>query len=239
MKKVALIGSTGQLGSALLEELGGENVFPFSHQQIEIGDLKTTANVLVDYAPQIIINTAAFHNVLACERDPDQSFLINCTAVKNLAHVAARIGSVFVHVSTDYVFGLKQDRNMPYMETDSPGPVNVYGLSKLAGEYASLYTNNRTFIFRSSGLYGLQGASSKGGNFVDKRILDAETQTEIPMSREQKLTPTFTRPLAKSMVSLIFSKNRTTVSITPAAGGSVPGRNSPLRSMSFWAKRST
>ena len=203
MKRIAVIGSSGQLGSALMDAMAGETLFPFSHEDMEIVDFAPTRAALEDVRPEVIINTAAFHNVTACEADPARAFLVNATAVKHLAETARILDAVFVHIGTDYVYGLDTGRDVPYEEMDLPGPVNLYGASKLAGEYAALAGHAQTFIFRTSGLYGLQGAASKGGNFVDKRLRDAASCSEIAMSSEQRLTPTFTQPLARNIAAVL------------------------------------
>lgn len=88
--------------------------------------------------------------------------------MRNLAQVCQKLGCVLVHISTDYVFG--GEKRTPYSEEDAPNPLNVYGVSKLAGEYFVRNICPKHFIVRTSGLYGVAGSRGKGGNFVETMI---------------------------------------------------------------------
>src|SRR5205823_5141702 len=128
---------------------------------------------LADYLrtrrPAMVVNCAAFHNVPLCEQQPEQAFRVNCVAVRDLARVCREIGAWLVTFSSDYVF--RGDRHSPYAEDDLPGPVQVYGITRLAGENAAMAAApERAVIVRTCGLYGRSGAKAKGGNFVDKMI---------------------------------------------------------------------
>ena len=99
-----------------------------------------------------------------------------------------------VHVSTDYVFdGVKR---APYVETDPPNPLNVYAMSKLAGEYAVLNAAGPHQVVRSSGLYGIRPCRAKGGNFIDTMFKLARERDEVRVVDDEVLTPTFTADLA-------------------------------------------
>ena len=100
-----------------------------------------------------------------CETELERAYALNAVAPRRLARVCAELGARLVHVSTDYVFdGAKQ---APYVETDRPMPLNVYGVSKLAGEYEVLGVGGDHQVVRSSGLYGVRPCRAKGGNFID------------------------------------------------------------------------
>lgn len=117
-----------------------------------------------EHQPEIILNTAAFHKIDQCEEEPLKTFQVNAVGAKNVAEISMEIGAVTVYISTDYVFdGLK---NSPYTEDDTPNQINTYGISKMAGE---LYTrqNPKHYIFRVASLFGVAGASGKGGNFIE------------------------------------------------------------------------
>lgn len=198
-KKILLIGSNGQLGSDLMKVL--ENAISLTHKDLEICDEKQTESVIEKYNPGIVINTSAFHKVDLCEDEVERSFQVNAYAVRNLAMICREKNILFVHISTDYVFdGIK---NSPYTESDPPNPLNVYGVSKLAGEYFIRNILERFFIIRSSGLYGAAGASGKGGNFVELMIKLAEEGKPIKVVDDQVLTPTYTRELAENIAKLI------------------------------------
>src|SRR5262249_20644649 len=104
--------------------------------------------------------------------------------------------------SSDYVFS--GDKHTPYIESDTPGPLQVYGITRLAGEYAALATaTQRAVIIRTCGLYGQGGAGSKGTNFVDSRVAEMRAGRRIEISCEQIVTPTSTNDLSRAVYSLL------------------------------------
>jgi len=207
--RTLVIGAEGQLGSSLVALLG-EDAIPATRRDFDVTDLaETRAFIVKNQKIDAVINTTAFHNVVECEESPSRAFAVNCDAVENLASLSKEIGAAFVTFSTDYVFGEDVQRTRPYTEFDAPGPVSVYGFSKLAGEVKALEVNADSLVLRTSGLYGLRGSQSKGGNFVDKRVTDARgDNTAMNMSGEQVLTPTFTNDLANATLQLLSHENR-------------------------------
>lgn len=200
--KLLIIGKTGQLGSTLINDalfLDYDVITP-SRKEFDISDNNKFLDILNDNQPDIVINTAAFHNLPLCEIDSLNAFKFNCIAVKNMAEISNELGIQFITFSTDYVFdGRKKE---PYIESDIPRPLQTYGLSKLAGEYASLLYEN-TIIIRTCGLYGLQGAKSRDGNFVDKRIRDSKQNGYMEIGNDQTVSPTYTGDLSKAVLQLI------------------------------------
>lgn len=200
--KVALIGANGQLGSDLARVLAGWcDLLPLTRAQLDVCAPDAVRAVLGEARPDVVINTSAFHKLEECEEKPDQAFQVNALAVRDLARVCRDLGSVLVHVSTDYVFGA--DRRTTHAETDPPGPVNVYGVSKVAGEHFVQALCPRHFLVRTCGLYGLAGASGKGGNFVELMIRLAKEGKPIKVVDDQVLTPTATKDLAAKIKELI------------------------------------
>ena len=207
--EILMIGKTGQLGSALIEDAAalGHGVFSPSRQELDITNKEAFLDIMKTYKPEIVINTAAFHNVPLCEVEPMKAFQLNCLAVKKMAEISQDFNSWFVSLSTDYVFG--GEKRAPYTESDTPNPLQIYGLSKLAGEYAALSYEN-SIIIRTCGLYGMKGASSKGGNFVDNRIKDSKQNVRIEISNDQTVSPTYVGDLSRAVLQLIAhpSKNK-------------------------------
>ncbi len=200
--KILLIGKTGQLGGDLLRNNPGHDIFAPSRDVLDIGNREQVEMVVANCRPDVVVNTAAFHNVPLCETDPASAFRINCTAVKDLASACRRAGALFVTFSTDYVFS--GDRRTPYHEDDCPQPLQMYGISRVAGEYAALATAaGHAVVIRTCGLYGASGAHSKGGNFVDKRLQDAQTCTVLEMGCDQVVSPTSTDDLSLAVWRLI------------------------------------
>ena len=199
--RALVTGGGGQLASDLAEQLPAEDVLALPRAELDITDDAAVAGVFEEFAPQIVFNCAAFHNVEVCETEEDRSFEVNARAVKRLAQRCEEAGAPLVHLSTNYVFD--GTRPEPYAEDDRPNPRSIYALSKLAGEYAALAYCSRAIVARSSGLYGLHGSASKGGNFVTRMIARAREQGQLKMVADQRLNPTFTGDLAAGLIEAV------------------------------------
>lgn len=201
--KVAVVGANGQLGHDLLAAFSeiGDSVYGLTHDDIEVSDLDSVKHGLESIQPELIVNTAAMHHVENCEREPEMAFAVNAMGAKHLAAVARDLGAVLMHVSTDYVFdGNKQS---PYVEDDSPQPLNSYGISKLAGEHFVRNTTDKHFLIRTSGLYGKSPCRAKGGlNFIEFMLKRAREKGEVHVVDNEFVTPTSTAELAQQLVCL-------------------------------------
>lgn len=202
--KVLIIGANGQLGSDLVKVFAKEEIVPLTHRDIEVCDHDKTRKVLESYSPDVVINTAAYHRTDECEENIEKTFQVNTFAVRNLAIVCRDIGSVLVHLSTDYVFG--GEKTIPYIEDDFPNPINIYGTAKLAGEYFIRNIWEKHFIIRTSGLYGVAGSSGKGGNFIELMLKLAKESKTIKVVNDQIFSPTYTKDLAEKIVRLFRTK---------------------------------
>jgi len=209
IQKILIIGADGQLGSDLVKVLEKEyKLLTPTIEELDITDFKKTKEYILKNSPDLIINTAAFHNVDECEKNPEKSFLINTLAVKNLAEICKEKDIVLVHISTDYVFGLDKNRRTPYTESDLPGPVNIYGISKLAGEYCIRYILEKYFIVRPAALFGVAGCKEKGRlNFVETMIKLAKEGEEIKVKNDEFTSPTYTKELAEQIKELIKTEH--------------------------------
>lgn len=200
--KVAIIGANGQLGTDLTEILSAEhNVIALNHVDIEITNIDSVKNVLTSVKPDIVLNTAAYHIVPEAEKFPDKAFLINGTAMLNLAKVCNDNKIRLVHYSTDYVFDGKKQK--PYTEEDRPNPLNVYANTKLSGEYFALNYCEQSFVIRVSGIYGKIPCRAKGGNFITTMLRLAKEKPEVRVVNDEVLTPTPTYWIAKNTAELI------------------------------------
>jgi dTDP-4-dehydrorhamnose reductase len=201
--KIAVIGSNGQLGMDVVEEFrkNGDDVAPLTHSDVELSNLDSVASCLKEVKSAFVVNTAAMHHVENCEREPDRAFAINAVGSRNLALVANDLKAVLAHVSTDYVFdGAKQQ---PYVESDAPNPLNVYGNTKLSGEYFVRSTAEKHFVLRTSAIYGRNPCRAKGGlNFIDLMLKLAKERKELRVVDSEIVTPTSTVELAKQIVAL-------------------------------------
>jgi len=204
--KIALIGANGQLGSDIItaaNDLEDFSITPLTHEQIKIEDPQSVRSTLDPITPDMVISTAAFHRVDDIEAEYEKAFQINAFATKSLAMYCEEKKIPFMYFSSDYVFGQEASRNTPYTETDAPGPLSTYGVSKLAGEhFASAYCS-KVYVIRSSGLYGVKGSSGKGGNFVQTILQKARARESLKVVSDQVLTPTSTQDLAQQIIVII------------------------------------
>ena len=187
--RIVIIGSNGQLGSELTGLLGQKyKLVPLTHQQIEIEKLDPARKLLAGLNPDIIINTAAYHHVLKCEQNPELAFAVNALGSWNLARITAELNCKLVHFSTDYVFD--GSKKSPYTEDDKPNPLNVYAVSKLAGEHFIQNYCKKYYILRISGIYGKVPCRAKGGNFIMTMIKAAAEREVVKVVADEILTPT-------------------------------------------------
>ena len=203
-ERYVVIGATGQLGSDLVrtfDDRFGELV-PLSTRDVDILDAAATRSTLEALRPTWVLNTAAYNLVNRAEEDGRSAFALNAEAVGSLAAVCPSIGARLVHFSTDDVFdGAKRT---PYLETDSPRPISVYGESKLAGERLALERCERTVIFRVCGLFGLAGALGRGkGNFVETMVRLAGEGRALRVVSDQVLCPSYTLDLARKVWAVL------------------------------------
>jgi dTDP-4-dehydrorhamnose reductase len=201
--RLLIIGKTGQVGSELLRCVAGKaEVLAPDRAALDIEKHDQTWAVLDEFQPDIVINTAAFHDLTRCETEPDRAFAVNVTAAEDLAKACRVIGARFVTFSSDYVFS--GDKCTPYTEEDDADPLQVYGTSRLAGERAVLAAHpDGAYVIRTCGTYGVSGSRSRGGNFVDKRIAEARTKQQIAIASEQIVSPTSAEDLAVALWSLL------------------------------------
>jgi len=201
--KIAVIGANGQLGNDVVTAFraNGDEVSPLSHADIELCDLASVTAALSKIGPNVIVNTAAMHHVENCETDPAKAFAINGIGSRNLAIAAKDSDATLMHVSTDYVFD--GNKNNPYIEEDAPRPLNVYGITKLAGEHFVTATAPKHFVIRTSGLYGKNPCRAKGGlNFIELMLKLAKERGKVRVVDSEIVSPTSTVELAEQIVRL-------------------------------------
>jgi len=194
--RVLVTGAEGQLGTEICAAYAGADLVPVDIDRVDLRDADAMSALIAnDIKPDLVINTAAAHNVPECEKDPATAFAVNATAVRTMAIACRACGARLVHISTDYVFGL--GGKTPYVETDLPAPLNVYAASKLAGEHLLAAECRNYVILRTAALYGHAPCVAKGGkNFVQLMLHLAATRPEIRVVTDETTTPTYTRALA-------------------------------------------
>jgi dTDP-4-dehydrorhamnose reductase len=200
--KYVVLGAAGQLGRDLVPHLAGE-VSALTREQADLTRPEMLAEALDEVHPDVVINCAAYNFVDRAEQEPQAAFAVNTWAVRSLAEWCGRVGCVLVHFSTDYVFGLDTLRHTPYFEADSPGPLSVYGLSKLAGEFFVRALCPRHFVVRTCGLYGVWGSGGKGSNFVETMLRLAGQGKPLRVVADQVCTPSYTADVASAVADLV------------------------------------
>ena len=197
--KIVVVGATGQLGTdvSIVFREGGNEVIELGHDEIEIDKIDSVRNLFGEIKPEIVINTAAYHNVEECEKNPLHSYEVNAIGARNLAIASRENNFYLVHISTDYVFDGK--KKAPYIETDPAFPLNYYGNAKLAGELFVQAENDKALVMRVSGLYGKHPCRAKGLNFVDLMIKLGTEREEVRVVDNEVLTPTSTLEVARQV----------------------------------------
>ena len=200
--KVLVTGSNGQLGNEMrrvASELCSEHEFIFT----DVAELDITDAAAVLEAAQgvgAIVNCAAYTNVDAAEDNEDVAYLINATAVANLAAAAKEQGALLVHVSTDYVFG--GEGNTPRTEELATNPLGAYGRTKLAGEQAIIDSGCRSVIIRTAWLYSIHGK-----NFVKTMLSLMASRHSLNVVFDQVGTPTYAGDLADVIGTILNTPN--------------------------------
>jgi len=200
--RIAVLGSQGQLGRDLVPRLRGE-VVPLTRADIDLAKPAGIAATLAAVKPAVLMNCAAYNFVDQAETEPEAAMAVNGWGVRALALACRDANVKLVHFSTDYVFGLDSTRSTPFAETDAPGPASVYGISKLAGEYATLAADPRHLAIRTCGLYGVWGSGGKGGNFVETMLKIAGDGKPLKVVNDQFCTPSYTADVAAAAAALI------------------------------------
>ena len=199
-----ILGSSGQLGIALSEELGQKGIIfrAWSHQELDITKEPIVRDLIGALAPKVIINCAAWTDVDGAEANEEMAFLVNSQGVENLAEAAKTCGAKFIHISTDYVFSGQSDE--PWKETDLKQPISVYGRSKASGEDKALVVYSQgTYIIRAAWLY-----SPWGKNFVKTIARKALENEPVKVVNDQYGQPTSATELANRIVELIRSSSK-------------------------------
>jgi dTDP-4-dehydrorhamnose reductase len=203
MTTTAVIGANGQLGSDLVAAMSKaeHKVVELTHDIFDVTDAVRVYDALNSIRPDFVVNTAAMHNVEACEADPAQAFMVNGIGARNVAQACQKLNAYLVHISTDYVFS--GEKNTPYVETDVAHPLNVYGNTKLSGENFVLAESPFGAVIRVSGVYGQHPCRAKKGiNFVQLMIKLSAERDEVRVVDDEILTPTFAEDISMQILKM-------------------------------------
>lgn len=194
--KIAVTGSDGQLGYQLVKKLSGcVHLKAFNRESLNISDAVEVERKLLEFAPDIIINAAAYTLVDKAEQDNELADAVNHLGAEYLARTAEMLDSIIIHVSTDYVFDGSNDS--PYYEIDKTNPQNVYGKTKLAGELAVIKHCTKYIILRTSWVFG-----EHGSNFVKTMLSLAERRSELGVVNDQNGGPTYAGDIADAIINI-------------------------------------
>lgn len=203
MKKILVTGGNGQLGSELNELAKRYSQYEWvftDREELDLCDLENLASELSKINPQFIINCAAHTAVDRAESEFELSDVLNHQSVSILAQWSQANACKLIHVSTDYVFDGTAATALT--ETAPTNPINVYGVTKLAGEKACLQENPEAIIIRTSWVY-----SSFGANFVKTMSRLMQERDRLNVVNDQVGSPTYAADLAQAIMDIIIHKN--------------------------------
>jgi dTDP-4-dehydrorhamnose reductase len=201
--QIAIIGSNGQIGSEIVRaaKTAGLQTIELRHSDCDVTDGASVTRALSPLrSGDIVVNTAAFHKTDECEDAGDRALSVNALGAFRVAAAAHRQGATAVYLSSDFVFdGTKRT---PYVESDQPNPINLYGVSKLTGETLLRIANPHHYVIRVSAVFGPAGSSGKGGNFVESMVAKARAGTAPDVVDDIVMAPTSAVDAAGLLVSL-------------------------------------
>jgi dTDP-4-dehydrorhamnose reductase len=196
-----VLGAGGQLGSELARLLGPDS--GVAHAEASVTDRDSIEQLIRRRRPEIVFNCAAYNSVDGAETERELAFAVNAEGPANVAQACARSGSRLVHFSTNFVFDGTLDR--PYVESDQPAPLSVYGSSKLEGEQRVLDVLSTALVIRTAALFGDTGSRIKGGSFPERIVERARSGEPLRVVADQKVNPTYAGDLAPAAIGLAES----------------------------------
>ena len=196
--RVLVTGATGQLGFEVagVFRRAGHNVITPDRRELDLLHPDHAATVVRNLQADWVINCAAYTQVDKAESEAETAFIVNRDTLKRLAQAVADYGGCLLQVSTDFIFDGKQHR--PYLETDQPNPLSVYGRSKLEGEQAVLQVLPEAVVLRTAWVYGV-----RGHNFVKTMLRLAMAGKPLRVVDDQIGTPSWARDIAAAITSLV------------------------------------
>ncbi len=195
--RILIVGNAGQLGRELERSFAGTgSVVGVDRESVDLADAAQTRELVRRAAPDVILNAAAYTAVDRAESERDLAYAINEGAPRVLAEEALRCNALFVHYSTDYIFD--GSKSSPWVETDAPNPLNIYGASKLAGEQAVEKVGGKYLIFRTSWVYGPHGS-----NFLLTMLRLAREREGLSIVDDQIGAPTTSMELARASYAIV------------------------------------
>jgi len=197
MPGILLLGKFGQLGWELHRSLAPfSDLTALDFPEINLVDPNNLDEIVLGIKPDLIINATAYTAVDKAEQEVETTMAINAHSPRKMAELAFQTGAALIHYSTDYVFDGR--KGSPYLETDQPNPLGMYGESKLAGDMAIGEVDCAHLIFRTSWVY-----STRRDSFVSKVLGWARNHSELKIVNDQVSNPTWCRMLAGATATLV------------------------------------
>jgi dTDP-4-dehydrorhamnose reductase len=195
---IVIIGRNGQVARSLWDVLraAGRSVVQIGRPDVDLLDPQSMTDAILSAKPSIVINAAAYTAVDKAEDELEIAEAINSTGAEIVARAAALAGAPIVHFSTDYVFD--GSKRSPYLETDTPAPLGVYGRTKLAGEQRVVAANPKHVILRTAWVF-----SPFGNNFVKTMLRLSKERSELRIVNDQHGNPTYAGDLARVVDALV------------------------------------
>ena len=204
--RLLVLGPNGQLGGDLMDRAAarpGVEAAPAGRDAVDVTDRDALAAFLRDARFDVLVNCTSYHKTDEVEGEAGRAMAVNAHAPALMAEICAGKGARFLHVSTDYVFGGDRARRTPLVESDPTAPVNVYGASKAFGETLIGLVGGETVIFRVASLFGVRGASGKGGNFVETMLRFGREKGALKVVSDQVMSPTSTDFIAGAILEFL------------------------------------
>lgn len=195
--KVLITGAGGLVGRAMIKRCtdAGDQTVGLDHARLDIGDRHAVDETFDRERADVVINCAAWTDVDACEADPERARTVNAHGPEFLALACQRLGSLFVTISTDYVFD--GEKNGFYTQRDQPNPQSAYARSKLEGEHLAQIAWARTIVVRSGYIFGVGGR-----NFLSSVIDQVRRGKRVRALNDTFGTPTYAPDLASQLYQL-------------------------------------
>jgi dTDP-4-dehydrorhamnose reductase len=197
--RVLVTGRNGQVATSLIEKapmFPGVEVVAAGRPELDLEDAASVHRAFAAARPNVVVNAAAYTAVDKAEQEPARAFAVNRDGAATAAATAAALGVPFIHLSTDYVY--PGDKPSPYVESDTPGPLGVYGRSKLEGELAVRAAHPSPLILRTSWVY-----SPFGANFVKTMLRLAKDRPVLSVVDDQAGNPTSALDIADAILRIL------------------------------------
>lgn len=202
MKKILVTGAKGQLGKKIIELMSNNyDLILTDSDTMDITDMEQVTSVFAKEKPDYVIHAAAYTQVDKAEDNAEICHKVNTEGTKNVALACKEMGALLIYISTDYVFD--GEKNAPYVETDSPKPLSVYGETKYQGEEEIRKACDQYYILRSSWIFGELPKNHPGTNFVETITKLSKEEKDLNIINDQIGSPTYTKDLVEIIEALI------------------------------------